>query len=55
MEPQAGDAPEAALDVRPAERLGAPIIHIELDSELELLRSSESYRTADHDDYLEAP
>ena len=45
MEPQAGETP---LDLRPAERLGAPIIHIELDNELELLRASDSYRGADH-------
>jgi quercetin dioxygenase-like cupin family protein len=45
MEPQAGETP---LDLRPAERLGAPIIHIELDDELELLRTSDSYGAADH-------
>jgi quercetin dioxygenase-like cupin family protein len=45
MEPQAGETP---LDLRPAELLGAPIIHIELDNELELLRTSDSYGAADH-------
>jgi len=45
MGPQAGETP---ADLRPAERLGAPIIHIQLDRELELLRASDSYRTADH-------
>jgi quercetin dioxygenase-like cupin family protein len=45
MEPQAGETP---LDLRPAERLGAPIIHVELDHELELLRASDSYGAADH-------
>jgi quercetin dioxygenase-like cupin family protein len=45
MEPQAGETPP---DLRPAERLGAPVIHIELDNELELLRASDSYGAADH-------
>ena len=45
MEPQAGETPP---DLRPAERLGAPIIHIELEDELELLRTSDSYGAADH-------
>src|SRR5450756_446637 len=45
MEPQAGETP---FDLRPAERLGAPIIHVELDNELELLRASDSYGAADH-------
>jgi quercetin dioxygenase-like cupin family protein len=48
MESQTGDAPEAGIAGRPAERLSAPIIDIELEGELELLRSSNSYRTADH-------
>ena len=45
MEPKAVNTPP---DLRPAERLGAPIIHIELDNELELLRASDSYGAADH-------
>jgi quercetin dioxygenase-like cupin family protein len=45
MEPKAVETPH---DLRPAERLGAPIIHIELDNELELLRASDSYGAADH-------
>jgi quercetin dioxygenase-like cupin family protein len=45
MEPKAVDTPP---DLRPAERLGAPIIHIELDNELELLRASDSYGATDH-------
>ena len=45
MEPKAVETPP---DLRPAERLGAPIIHIELDNELELLRASDSYGAADH-------
>lgn len=45
MEPQAGETP---FDLRPAERLGAPIIHVELATVLELLRASDSYRAADH-------
>src|SRR5665213_1020283 len=45
MEPKAVETPP---DLRPAERLGAPIIHIELDNELELLRASDSHGAADH-------
>lgn len=48
MEPQAADTPNNRLDLRPAERLGAPTIHVELNHELELLRASDSYRGADH-------
>ena len=39
---------ETPRDLRPAERLGAPVIHLELDHVLELLRASDSYRAADH-------
>jgi hypothetical protein len=39
---------ETPRDLRPAERVGAPVIHLELDHVLELLRASDSYRTADH-------
>ncbi len=39
---------ETPRDLRPAERVGAPVIHLELDHVLELLRASDSYRIADH-------
>lgn len=45
MDRQAGEIPH---DLRPAERLAAPVIDIELRNELELLRASDSYRAADH-------
>lgn len=48
MEPQARDTANNRLDLRPAERLGAPTIHVELNHGLELLRASDSYRGADH-------
>ena len=43
MESQPGEAP-----IRPAERLAAPIIEVQLDHELELLRSGSSYLSTDH-------